>query len=85
MSIVIHDGTMVGWRELMKYTSLIPKDNGPWEDMMDAMEGLIPVFFYRTKLDSLLHWMKKCKDSGLITYGEKHDLQHYLIHSYSGM
>lgn len=79
------DGDTVGWRVLMKYHQLIPDVNGPWEDMMDAMQELIPVFFYRTKLDSLLHWMRRCKEDGLITYGEKHDLQHYLIHSYSGM
>lgn len=80
---MIQDGDTVDWRALMKYP--VPVVNGSWEDMMDAMQELIPPFFYRTKLDTLLHWMKKCKDNGLITYGEKHDLQHYLIHSYSGM
>ena len=80
---MIQDGDTVDWRTLMKYP--VPEVNGPWEDMMDTMQDLNPVFFYRTKLDSLLHWMRKCKEQGLITYGEKHDLQHYLIHSYSGM
>lgn len=80
---MIQDGDTVDWRTLMKYP--VPEVNGSWEDMMDTMQDLIPVFFYRTKLDSLLHWMRRCKEQGLITYGEKHDLQHYLIHSYSGM
>lgn len=80
---MIQDGDTVDWRTLMKYP--VPEVNGSWEDMMDAMQELIPVFFYRTKLDTLLMWMSKCVKEGLIGQGEKSNLSTYLINSYSGM
>lgn len=79
------DGDIVDWRALMKYTSMIPEANGPWEDIMDIMQDLIPVFFYRTKLDTLFMWMSKAVKAGLIDSNEKGQLQNYLIHGYSGM
>lgn len=81
--MIIQDGTIVSWRDLMKYP--IPPENGTWEDTMDIMEELIPVFFYRTKLDTLLMWISKCVEQGILTTVEKMNLQTYLINGYSGM
>jgi hypothetical protein len=74
------------WRDLMKYPELIPQVNGEHEDMMDAMQELIPLHQEAGdgRIDTFILWVADCKDQGVITLVEKMNLQHYLIHTYGG-
>jgi hypothetical protein len=73
------------WRDLMKYPHLVPDINGEFEDLLDALEDIIPIRpVSNDRVGTFIMWISFAVEIGLVTRSEKRDLQHYLIHGYGG-
>ena len=80
------DGTLIPtWTILMKYDKLIAMADIRVVETLNVLQELIPIRFYRCRLDTFLIWLSKGKDAGLITIGDDHIIKHEMIHGCGGM
>jgi len=83
---MMKDGSLVPtWTILMKYPDLIPSMNKVVLETLNTLQELIPIRFYRTRLDTFLMWYREGKDAGLVTAQEDHYIQQEMIHGPGGM
>ena len=73
------------WKDLVKYPNLIPHMDSSVKDLLDTMSELIPIEWERDRLGTFLHWREACKEAGLITTKELHQINHEMIHGCGGL
>ncbi len=62
------DGTLVPtWHMLMGYPNLISRMPTEIRETLDALQELVPIRFYRCRLDTYLTWYREGRELGLIT------------------
>jgi hypothetical protein len=82
----LQDGDIVPtWRMLMKYPDLIPHMKTEVMEILDTLQELFPIKFYRTKLDTFLMWYNKGMANKLVTLQEDINVKHEMIHGSGGM
>lgn len=73
----------------MKYPALIGKASSrDVEEMMDAMDELIPIENFKDEWDRLgviLAWLRAHRESGLIDRTDKGEITQYCIHGPGGL
>ena len=79
------DALVPTWTLLMKYPDLIPHMNDEVRDILNTLQELIPIRFYRSRLDTFLMWYAKGRDAGLVTFQEDMKVKHEMIHGSGGM
>ncbi len=83
---MIQDGDLVPtWRLLMKYPDLIPHMKMEVMEILDTLQELFPIKFYRTKLDTFLMWYSKGRANEIVTLQEDIDVKLEMIHGAGGM
>ena len=83
---MMEDGDLVPtWRMLMKYPDLIPHMKREVMEILDTLQELFPIRFYRTKLDTFLMWYSNGRGAKLITLQEDIDVKLEMIHGAGGM
>ncbi len=81
----LQDGDIVPtWMMLMKYSEMVPHMNGNVWELLNTLQELFPIKFYRTRVDTFLIWYAKGKDAGLVTPQEDLYIKHEMIHGAGG-
>lgn len=80
------DGTLIPtWQMLMAYPNLISKMPIEIRETLDALQQLVPIRFYRCRLDTYLAWYRKGRESGLITIEDHFKISREMIDGCGGM
>ena len=80
------DGTLIPtWQALMAYSPLISKMPIDVKNTLDALQELIPIRFYRSRVDTYLLWYRKGRDTGLITTEDHFKIIREMIDGCGGM
>ena len=66
------------WRDLMKYPDEIYK-LGPWIEVLDTAQELMPIKEGYSRSDTLIMWMARIRDAGLIGLAEHGNIAHRMI------
>ncbi len=83
---MLKDGSLVPtWMVLMKYPRLIPAMDTEVRDILNTLQELIPIKFYRSRLDTFLMWFSAGRALGLVTMQEDMKVKHEMIHGSGGM
>ena len=83
---MMKDGNLVPtWTLLMKYPKLIPNMNSEVRDILNTLQELIPIKFYRSRLDTFLMWFSCGRALGLVNLQEDMKVKHEMIHGSGGM
>jgi ribosome maturation protein Sdo1 len=83
---MMEDGDLVPtWRLLMKYPDLIPHMKSEVMEILDTLQELFPIKFYRTKLDTFLMWYSKGRATGIVNLQEDINVKQEMIHGSGGM
>ncbi len=85
LSTMMEGNLVPTWTLLMKYPKLIPNMNGDVRDILNTLQELIPIRFYRSRLDTFLMWYHKGVTAGLITAQEDLRVKAEMIHGAGGM
>jgi len=74
----------ITWQALMKYPKLIPLMPKDVFDTLNTLNELIPIKFYRSRIDTFLLWYNKGTEAGLINFRDDFKIKHELIHGCGG-
>ncbi len=85
LSTMMEGNLVPTWTLLMKYPKLIPNMNSEVRDILNTLQELIPIRFYRSRLDTFLMWFARGRNLGLVTPQEDLRIKAEMIHGAGGM
>jgi hypothetical protein len=83
---LLEEGDLVPtWTMLMKYPNIIHRMNKDVWDILNTLQELFPIRYYRSKVDTFLLWYAKGMNTGLITAQEDLHIKAEMVHGAGGM
>lgn len=77
--------SIVAWRDLIKYPNLIDRMPIKTLELLDTLQELMPIFWDRDRLGTMLTWLRNSQEAGLIDYMDKDAIITEMIHGCGGM